>query len=308
MKILITGGAGFIGSNLADELVSEKRKDSVTIIDNLHTGRMENINKKVNFINGSIEDIEKCNLAFECKPDVVVHAAASYKNPDDWELDTKVNTLGTINIVRKCLEYKVPRLIYFQTSLCYGPPQKTPITLKHQINPRNSYAISKTAGEQFISMSGLDFVSLRLANCYGPRNLSGPVPTFYKRLSEGKKCFVVKSRRDFVYITDLIHIVLKAIDGQGKGFYHISSGEDVSILKMYQCVCDAMYLSYKDVEIREREEDDVETILLEPGRIGRHFNFIPNTTLHWGVEQAVEWYKKNEIKETFTHLRIGEDV
>ena len=95
-------------------------------------------------------------------------------------------------------------------------PLEQPITLAHPIRPEgSSYAISKTAGEQYIALSGLDFVSFRLANAYGPRNLSGPLPTFFQRLTQGKPCFVMDTRRDFIFVDDLVDVVVKAIDGEG---------------------------------------------------------------------------------------------
>ncbi len=114
-------------------------------------------------------------------------------------------------------QHGVKRLIYFQTALCYGlRPLEQPITLAHPILPEgSSYAISKTAGEHYIQLSGLDYISFRLANAYGPRNLSGPLPTFYHRLTTEQPCFVMDTRRDFIFVDDLVQVVLLALDGQG---------------------------------------------------------------------------------------------
>jgi len=168
----------------------------------------------------------------------VVHAAASYKDQSAWQKDINVNVLGTANVVKNSIAHNVNRFVYFQTSLCYGHhPLEQPITLDHPIQPDNSYAISKTAGEQYIEMSGLDFVSLRLANVYGPRNLSGPVPTFFHRLVNNQECFISDARRDFIFIDDLLDIVLMALDGKGeKGHYHIGSGHDDSIETIFDYV------------------------------------------------------------------------
>ena len=302
MKVLITGGAGFIGSHLADYLVG--RNDDVTIIDNLTTGRIENVPEKAKLGKHSITDGKSIVQIFnEVKPDVVVHAAASYKDPDDWYNDILTNSLGTSNVIAGCKSSGCKRIIYFQTSLCYGHPQTSPITLNHPIAPTNSYAISKTAAEQYIALSGLDFVSFRLANCFGPRNLSGPIPTFYQRLTNNQSCFVVNTRRDFVFINDLVNIVVKAIDGVGSKYYHISTGKDFSIKELYKYVTKALNIT-TEAEERERGEDDVATILLEPHRTTKDFELLPNTPLEEGIQKAVDWYKTNEIKETYTHLRL----
>ena len=311
MNVLITGGAGFIGSNLADRLISEGHK--VVIIDDLSTGRQENVNEKATFVKGSIVDVNACRAAFElARTDVIVHAAASYKDPDGWMKDANVNTLGTINVIKTAKEFGfVRRLIYFQTSLCYGrEPKESPITLDHPINPNNSYAITKVAGERFIELSGLDFVSFRLANCYGPRNLSGPIPTFYQKLTKGEKCFVSDSRRDFVYIDDLLDIVMAAISGTGQGYYHVATGSDYAIQEVFDII--RAQLEVEELitpvpsEYIGRFWDDVKTILLDPSRTTHDFGIVPSTQLASGLEKALEWYKEHGVTETYTHLKQKE--
>jgi len=302
MKVLITGGAGFIGSHLADRLLA--RGDEVFIIDNFATGRKSNIPAGADFTEGSIACSKVLPGLFErVKPDVVVHAAASYKDPDDWYMDSVVNTVGSAMVTKECLKHNVKRLIYFQTSLCYGKyPVEQPITLNHPIKPTNSYSISKTAAEQYIELSGMDFVSFRLANAYGPRNISGPPPTFYSRLSQGKGCFVVNTRRDFIFVSDLIDIVEKAVDGVGSEFYHVSTGKDYSIKEIYDAVASAMNLDIA-AEERERMPDDVASILLDPSRTLKDFGMIPTYSLEKGIAKAVEWYETHDIGETYTHLK-----
>ena len=302
MKILITGIAGFIGSHLMDRLVAKGH--TVDGIDNLSTGSLKNMSNHPLYV-GSVAQTNDLNFVFDrFQPDVVVHAAASYKDPMDWYNDIRTNVLGTANVVRKCLDCKVKRLIYFQTSLCYGTPQEQPITLTHPLNPKNSYAITKTAAERYIAMSGLDFISFRLANCYGPRNLSGPIPTFFKRITDGEKCIITNTRRDFVYIDDLIDIVLKAVDGVGeKGFYHVSSGTDFGIKEIFDVV--NLFVGKPCVyEVKEMGKDDVPTILLDPSKTTKDFGVIPNIKLNYGIRKAVEWYEQNGVGETFTHLNL----
>lgn len=316
MRVLITGGAGFIGSNLADKLLSEGH--DVCVIDNLATGRRENIadSAAMTFIEGDIVDRAIVDNAFKSfKPEMVVHAAASYKDPEAWEQDTLTNVMGSINVVRASAEAGVKRIIYFQTSLCYGlEPLEQPITLKHPLfsggySGGSSYAISKTAGEMYIELSGIDFISFRLANAYGPRNLSGPLPTFYKRLSEGADCFVKETRRDFIYISDLIVIVMLALQGMGeKGVYHVSSASDYSIKELYDATVKAMGInSEKEVEVLPRSEDDVFTILIDCSKTNKDFNWKVTTPLETGVAKAIEWYRENGVTQTFTHLKINED-
>ena len=186
MKILVTGGAGQVGSHVA-ELLSA-RGDQVVCLDNMATGRESHVrvSDNLSFLNGSIVDPSVFNNPFgnNERADVVVHAAASYADGNAWEEDSRTNILGTINSLRYAKDSNA-RLIYFQTALCYGlSPTIQPVPLEYpRIPAPTSYGISKTAGEFYIEQSGIDFVTFRLANIVGPRNLSGALPIFYKRLS-----------------------------------------------------------------------------------------------------------------------------
>jgi UDP-glucose 4-epimerase len=311
MKVLITGGAGFVGSHLADRLLADG--NSVLVIDNYATGRRDNLTPNANLtvVEGSIADQVVVDDAFKrCCPDVVVHAAASYKDPENWIEDVRTNVLGTAYVVKACQAAKVKRLIYFQTALCYGlHPLEQPITLNHPIRSTgSSYAISKTGGEQYVELGGLDWVSFRLANAYGPRNLSGPLPTFYHRLTNGKPCFVMDTRRDFIYIDDLIQVVMKAVAGKGtKGAYHISSGSDFAIKELFDATIKAMGVKLdKPVEVRARSADDVASILLDPSKTNHDFAWKVSTPLETGVAKAIAYYKKYGISQTFTHLKPTE--
>jgi UDP-glucose 4-epimerase len=308
MKILITGGAGFIGSHLAERLLAQGNR--IVVVDNFATGRRDNLSKqrRLTVVEGTIADSKLVGRIFRrFAPSVVVHAAASYKDPGNWEEDVRTNAVGSAIIAKASMEASVKRLIYFQTALCYGvKPLEQPIMLSHPLRPADSsYAISKTAGEYYIALSGLDFISFRLANAFGPRNLSGPLPTFYHRLSNNLSCFVMDTRRDFIYVADLVELVLMAISGKGsKGFYHVSSGKDFAIKSLFDSVVKAMKITLKKkVEVRPRHPDDAYTILLDPSKTIKDFGWKPHTPLDDGIKQAVEWYQTHPISQTFTHLK-----
>ena len=312
MKVLITGGAGFIGSHLAERLLD--RGDDVLVIDNFATGRRDNLtpHKKLTVVEGSIADAKGVDQTFQkCQPDVVVHAAASYKDPENWQEDALTNVLGTVHVVKAAQKHKVKRLIYFQTSLCYGlKPLEQPITLTHPYFSGaypggSSYAISKTTAEQYVELSGLDFISFRLANDYGPRNLSGPLPTFFHRLTQGKACFVMDTRRDFIFVRDLVNVVVLAVEGAGAGgYYHISTGRDYAIKELFDATLAALNIKMdREVEVKPRGKDDVYTILLDPSKTEETFQWKAKTPLEVGIKEAVEWYKIHGITQTFTHLK-----
>jgi UDP-glucose 4-epimerase len=297
MRCLITGSAGFIGSNLADELIEQGHE--VVGIDNLSTGRIGNVNPAMEFHDGDI-----LGLIPYGPFDVIYHAAASYKDRDEWERDALTNVLGTIAVVREAMKHG-SKLVYFQTSLCYGLAPHSPVETDAQLRPQGSYAVSKTAGEAYIRDSGVEYVSLRLANIYGPRNLSGPIPTFYQRLSAGETCTVADSRRDFVFIDDLVRVAVMAAV-KGRGIYNVSSGSDVSIEDIYWAVVRAMgSVGGPDgpyPEFRERGPDDVPTLLLNPSDTGAEFGWVASTPLVYGIKEAIAWYKANPVFEAVTHL------
>lgn len=310
MKVLITGGAGFIGSHLADRLL--ERGHEVCVVDNYATGRRGNIQERpgLRLFEGTIADASIVDNAFSSfRPDVVAHAAASYKDPDNWSEDAATNVVGSANVVRAASVVGVNRLVYFQTALCYGlQPLEQPIPIGHPLRPEaSSYAISKTAGEYYVRLSGLDWISLRLANAYGPRNLSGPLPTFFQRLVDRKACFVMDTRRDFIYVQDLIDVLELAMHGKGaSGAYHVSSGSDHAIKDLFDATVAALGIELGgEIEVRPRSPNDAYTILLDPAETEREFGWRARTPLDEGVAAAVAWYRQHGIEQTFTHLKLN---
>jgi len=308
MKVLITGGAGFIGSSVCDYLL--KLGHYVLIIDNYQTGKKENNipHPNLSIIEGTIADGSLIKKTFtEFLPDIVLHAAASYKDPNNWEEDMATNISGTINVIKASKATKVRRVIYLQTSLCYGlHPKENPISLDHPLfSGGSSYAISKTTGELYLELIKQEFISFRLANVYGPRNLSGPLPTFFHRLSHNLACTVVNTRRDFVFIDDVVNVIAKAISGVGSpGYYHVATGKDHAIKEVFD-----LAIKYAGIEIKseviekEIENDDVTTILLDPSKTQLDFDWNAAIELEEGVKRSIAWYKKNSPSQTYTHLK-----
>jgi len=308
MKVFITGGCGQIGSHVAEMLLG--RGDEVIAIDNFDTGQRFHLpdkHERLTFVEGSIVDKDLIDqLIGDHKPDILVHTAASYKDPDNWYDDMLTNGVGGVNLIKASQEHGVSRFIYFQTALTYGVhPQETPITLNHPKNPGNSsYAISKTTTEDFLELSGLDYVTFRLANVVGPRNVSGPLPIFYERLKAAKPCFVTEARRDFVFCKDLARTVVTAADGKGSGPYHFSSGSDVTIKELYDAVVSALKLNeYPEPEIRPLGDDDAARILLDPEKTFSDFGELEFTSLEETVRAAVAYYDEFGVSGGYTHLK-----
>ena len=310
MKIFVTGAAGQVGSHVVDSALD--RGDEVVGLDNFETGRPQHVatNSRYRFVEGSIADTSLVSKLFEeFQPDVVVHTAASYKDPDDWVSDVNTNTMGMVNLVMSSKKTGVKKFVYFQTALIYGvKPEENPVTLNHPRRVDNSsYSISKGAAEDYLVLSGLDYVTFRLANVVGPRNVSGPLPIFFQRLSEGKKCFVTPARRDFVFVGDLVKAVMRAVDGTGSGAYHFSSGGDVAIIDLYKEVVKAMGISeFPEPELRELSPDDAPSILLDPTRTFADFGKIEFTPLGTTVWNAVKYYQEFGVTGGYTHLKSND--
>lgn len=308
MKVFVTGGLGQIGSHVVEMLLA--RGDEVVVVDNLATGRREHLADHPNLkvVIDSIANKPLMEGLFEdFKPDALVHAACSYKDPDDWYNDTLTNCVGGSLMVDLSKRHDVKRFVYYQTALCYGlKPQEQPITLNHPRNPAgSSYAISKTANEYYIELSGIDFVTFRLANVIGPRNVAGPLPIFYQRLRDGKKCFVTESRRDFVFVKDLAEVTVKACDGVGHGAYHFSSGTDVAIQALYDAVVDAMDLPDRpQADVHPLGPDDVFSILLDSSRTYQDFGNIDFTPLKTTVAEGIKYYQEHGTLGEYTHLHL----
>mgnify|MGYP001560880788 FL=1 len=303
MRVFVTGIAGCVGSHLAARLLAAGH--DLAGIDNLATGRIANVPAAVHF---EETDVRECGPLLEAwAPDVVVHAAASYRDPNAWREDLAVNAGGTLAVVAASRRAAVERLIYFQTSLCYGldvPGAPLPIT--EPLAPRGSYAVSKTAGELYVLGSGLDAISFRLANLYGPRNLSGPVPAFYKRIREGEPCVVAEARRDFVYVGDAVEVFAAAVEGVGApGVYHVATGSDWPIGELFEILTAELGIEAAATR-RPLGPDDVPSILLDPSRTAETFGWEATTELVSGIGEAVEWYDDHGVGDVYTHLRFEE--
>ena len=238
MRVLVTGGAGFIGSNLVDNLINDGH--DVIIIDNLSTGKKDNINPKAEFYNIDISDMDvrgKCSM-FD-GVDVVFHTAASARvqpsidNPIEFN---KVNVNGTLNILKACVDYGVNRFVYSSSSSVYGNVEQLPTSENHKLNPMSPYALQKLIGEQycklFSELYDLETVCLRYFNVYGERQSTEGAYTlvmgkFAQQMMNGESMTIRgdgNQRRDFTYVGDVVDANIRA------GFYeHPMWGEVFNI-------------------------------------------------------------------------------
>lgn len=303
MKLFITGGAGCLGTSIIDKYVPLGYE--IMVLDNYATGKKENLpeGKSLTRIEGSVANTDLVNkLVKEFQPTVVIHSAAAYKDPLDWKSDSETNINGSINIAKACLEKGI-KLINFQTALCYGRPERVPIPVSAPLRPFTSYGISKTAGELFLLHSGLNVISLRLANICGPRLAIGPIPTFYKRLKEGKNCFCSDSVRDFLDMEDFLDILDIAVNKEiPTGAYNVSTGVGSTIKEVFDCVVDHLKMKAPDVPIVPIGADDVKEVVLDPSQTEITFNWKARFDFKQTIKRQLEWYDKYGVTDIYSHL------
>ena len=300
MRILVTGGAGFIGSHLVDRLIKENHK--VIVIDNLTTGKEENINPQAEFYNLDIYDFEKIKPLFE-KIDFVFHLAAipqilvSIKDPVET---SKVNILGTINVFKAAIEAKVKRVIFASSSSVYGNQEKLPLKENMRPNPVNPYALQKLVGEQFAKLFTklyrIPIISLRYFNVYGPRininsDYSSVIGKFLKQKAEGKPLTIFgngEQTRDFCYIDDVVDATIKAMKSKklkGGEVINIGSGKSYSINYLANLIGGKRkYLTPREGDVKHTQAD----ITLAK----KLFTWQPKVSFEEGLRRVKEWFKK----------------
>lgn len=300
MKILVTGGAGFIGSNLVDELV--KRGHQVSVIDNLSNGKTENLNPQAKF-----HKVDICSPAIDKifkkeKFDYVFHLAAQIdvrKSVEDPEFDNRVNAMGSYRIFKNCGINKVKKVVFISTGgALYGDCLK-PATEETLIKPVSPYAIHKYAAERYLELCrdlyDLNYVVLRLANVYGPRQYSGGecgvVGIFTHNVAVGKVSTLWgdgSKTRDFVYVADVVSACLKAMDFKQIGVFNIGNGQEISmnqIVKAIKKVAGKKFVCRKE----QNRPGEVQRSVLNSSKVKKVLGWRPQTSLEQGIKNTIDW-------------------
>lgn len=307
MRILITGGAGCLGSNLTEHFLAAGH--DVATLDNYVTGNRLSLpegHPRLTMVEGSVVDQETVDALFrDFKPTHVIHSAASYKDPEDWSTDALVNVEGTIRIVRAAEQHGVKRLVNFHTALGYGRPESVPIPVSAAARPFTSYGISKQAGENYLAMSTVPWVSMRLANVTGPRLAIGPIPTFYTRLKAGKSCFCSRTVRDFIDMADFLAVVDRALeDDAPTGVFNVSTGTGHTIRDIFRLVSAHVGLDPEaDVPEVDPGPDDVPQVVLDPAETIRAFGWQPQYPFAEIIGRMLTWYDVHGVTAIYSHLK-----
>lgn len=302
MKILVTGGAGFIASHIVDKLIDKQHE--VIIIDNLSTGKTENINPKAKFYKEDIINKENIKLIFNKEtPEILIHHAAqidvqkSIMNPSE---DALINIVGTINLLECCRDYGVKKIIYASSAAEYGEPIEIPITTKHVSNPISFYGISKHTPIHYIQvfskLYGIKYTILRYANVYGirqdPKGEGGVISIFINKYLKGESPVIYgdgEQTRDFIYVDDIVEANVNAINRGDGRIYNISIMKSTSLnslIKIFETISGKklklIYASERKGDIRHSSLDNT---------ISRfELKWEPKYSLEEGVKTTYEYY------------------
>jgi len=303
MSVLVTGGAGFIGSHLVERLLKEDY--NVVVLDDLSSGKTENLdlkNRSLLFVKGNICDRGLVKKAVK-DVEVVFHLAAlvdvpfSVRNP---LLVNQVNVCGSLNILEESVKNSIEKFIYASSCAVYGEPQYLPINEEHPTNPLSPYAVSKLTVEKycqvFHKLYGLKTVSLRLFNVYGPRqegdSYSGVISRFIRRLRSGKPPIIFgngSQTRDFIYVLDVVDAFYKALNSrQCIGEINIGSGKETSIKELAEILIGKFGLKNVEPIYAEPREGDVKRSWANIEKAKHELGYKPNFTLRNGLGKLLK--------------------
>ncbi len=305
-KIVITGGAGFIGSNLAHRL---SKNNDVIVIDDLSSGKTENIQNLVNknkikFVNKSITDYSFLKKTFK-NIDIIFHEAAIASVPQSFDnpiKTNKVNIDGTVNVFRAASENNVRKVVWASSCAIYGNPDELPLKEETAVNPVSPYAISKLAGEYYADIFtknyGLPIVSLRYFNVYGPRqdpmgDYAAVIPIFIKKLLESKPLSIFgdgKQTRDFVFIDDVIRANLFMAENDAVGVYNVGIGRGLSINDLASVLQEISGMNV-NVNYVDKREGEVKFSFADSSKL-KNLGFCFKNNFMEGLKKTFDWYKK----------------
>ncbi|HHW58009.1 MAG TPA: SDR family oxidoreductase [Clostridia bacterium] len=302
MKVLVTGGAGFIGSHIVDLLIENGYE--VVIVDNLSTGKEEFINKKAVFYKKDITDDDLYEIFEKEKPDYVIHQAAQIdvqRSIDDPVFDAKVNILGTVNLLESCRKSGIKKVIYASSAAVYGNPEYLPIDEGHRINPISSYGISKHTAEHYFEVYSqlydLKYTILRYANVYGirqdPKGEGGVISIFTDKMLKGERPVIFgdgNQTRDFVYVKDVAKANLLALERGDNEVVNISTGKPTSINELVEIMNKIMNTSLKPIYTEPRKGDIMHSYLDNKKALDV-LGWRPEYSLEDGLKETIEYYK-----------------
>lgn len=302
LNILVTGGAGFIASHIVDAFIENGH--NVTIIDNLTTGREENINQKAKFYKLDIRD-DLSKIFEEGKFDVVNHHAAQIdvrRSVIDPIYDAGVNIIGTLNLLQNAVKYGVKKFMFASTGgAVYGEQDYFPADENHKQQPLSPYGISKLAVEKYLyfykEVHGLRYTILRYANIYGPRQNplgeAGVVCIFLDKILAGEQPIINGSgeqTRDYVYVKDVVKANLLTLNEEESEIYNVGTGIETSVNELFRLINKNFNNSIKEVHGPAKPGEQMRSVITSE-KLFKKFGWKPSTRLEDGLKETIDYYK-----------------
>ncbi len=300
MKILVTGGAGFVGSHVVDRCIEAGHQ--VAVVDDLSTGERKHVNGAARLHVADIRSPSLLDVFRSAKPDVVVHLAAQAavsRSVEDPRLDADINVIGSINLLECCRQVGAQRFVYVSTGGAgYGDTEVVPTPESHPTRPLSPYGVSKVTGELYLacweSLHGLRGIVLRLANIYGPRQNphgeAGVVAIFTDRLLRGDPCIINGDglqTRDYVYVGDVAEAVRLALDRtEVTGPVNIGTGIETSVVTLLERLRTAAGI-HGEARHGPARPGEQRRSLLDPRRAREELGWTPRVTLDEGLRRTV---------------------
>jgi UDP-glucose 4-epimerase len=304
MKVLVSGGAGFIGSHLVDRLIKEGHQ--VAVVDDLSTGFRDNVNPKATFYEVNICNRKEIARIFDLEnPDYVDHHAAQIdirKSVADPLFDANSNILGSLNLITSSLEKEVKKFIYASTGgAMYGEPEHLPVNEEYPVSPISQYGVSKHTAEHYLRLYnllyGLKYTILRYANVYGPRQNpkgeAGVTAIFANQMLNKEKSTIFgdgNKTRDYIYIEDVVEANILALNKGDGQIYNIGTGRETSDQEMFDALKEVTGSKSEPVYGKERP-GEVHHISLDPSKAKRDLSWEPRHSLKEGLKKSVGYYK-----------------
>ncbi|HHT9125110.1 MAG TPA: NAD-dependent epimerase/dehydratase family protein [Candidatus Brocadiia bacterium] len=311
MKILVTGGAGFIGSHIVDKIILMGH--DCIVVDNLLTGKEHNVNPKAIFYKVDISDTEEMERIFlKEHPNIVNHHAAQVdvrKSVREPVYDAEVNILGSLNLMELSREYRVEKFIYASTGgAVYGEPLYLPVDEDHPIYPLAHYGVSKHTVEHYLhvfnELYGFRYTVLRYGNVYGPRQNpygeAGVVAIFSEQMLARERPTIFgdgSKTRDYIFIDDVVDANILVMNNRGDNeVFNLGWGKEVSDQKIFEAVRDALKVDIKPIYDKKRP-GELDRICLDNKKIKHWLDWQPKVSLEEGIARTTAWYKKTRQAE-----------
>lgn len=299
-RALVTGGAGFIGSHIADALLA--RGTFVGVLDNLTTGRKANVNPREAFYEVDLRSPDVERVVGEVRPEVVFHIGAQSSvvvSVRDPALDVSVNVAGMVGLLQACVKHGVRKVVFASSGgTLYGEPEALPCSEEHPVRPRSPYGASKEAGEAFLrayaATFGLSGTALRLGNVYGPRQdpngEAGVIAIFGGRMLRGEPVTIFgtgEQERDYVYVEDVARAFLLAAEEEASEVYNVGTGVGTSVNTLFRAL--AALTGYRlEPRYAPPRPGEVFKVALDSGKLQRRLGWKPRIDMEKGLPRTVE--------------------